>query len=625
MKHLSLALLFLFSLAIAHQSSASESNRASGTKTIEQLIADIEKLVEDNPKFPAVSIAMVDQNGPVWVGAIGQADVENNIPADENTLFRIGSTSKMFVALAVLKLIEEGKLSFDDKVKDLVPEIAFQNQWEETDPVRLVHLLEHTTGWDDLHLVEYAHNDPTPSTLKQGLDFHPHSRVSRWKPGTRMAYCNSGPPVAAYIVEKITGMDYEEYIQQNFFTPMGMSSMTFRYSDDVKKAGATLYTNGKKEDYWHIVMRPSGSINANAVDMAKFLSFYLQRGKVNGIPLISESSLTRMESPQSNPAAAAGHQVGYGLHNYSSVHKQWIYREHNGGVNGGITEFAYLPEAQVGHAIMINSDQGKTFSEISTLIRDYETQHLPKKPTDSSTSSDTDWQSVSGYYYPINPRVEMFRFIDRIAGIQLFAVDGNKLVSRRFFGGEPRTYYPDEGGRFRSEYTGAISLSQVIDPLAGRVLHSGTQVLKPINTVAVYFQLLVLFSWMAVVALTLPYALVWGSRKLLGAEIKGMSLRVRLWPLVSSISMLGLVAMLTIGQQDPFTLLGEPSWVSVGIMLLTLAFFIFALLGTYTAIRAYSEKMNKYNYWFSAIATSSHLMIALYLAWFGVIGLMTWA
>src|SRR5690606_34796914 len=109
------------------------------------------------------------------------------------------------------------------------PDVMFHNPWEESHPVRVVHLLEHTTGWDDIHLVEYAHNDPAPVTLKDALDFHPHSRTSRWAPGSRMSYSNVGPAVLAYIVEAITGQTYEDYIQQNFFGPMGMETMTYLY------------------------------------------------------------------------------------------------------------------------------------------------------------------------------------------------------------------------------------------------------------------------------------------------------------------------------------------------------------------------------------------------------------
>src|SRR5262249_17487404 len=88
-------------------------------------------------------------------------------------------------------------------------------------------LLEHTTGWDDLHLREYAKQAAATMGLKEALDYDHHSRISRWRPGTRMAYCNSGPAVAAHIVEKITGQQFEDYVAQNFFGPIGMKTASY--------------------------------------------------------------------------------------------------------------------------------------------------------------------------------------------------------------------------------------------------------------------------------------------------------------------------------------------------------------------------------------------------------------
>lgn len=210
-------------LAVGVSWADSDVEETPAPTTVEELETAIAGVLEEY-EVPAIGIAMVDENGPVWVTAMGKSNLAADINADTESMFRIGSTSKMFVALSVLKLVEEGRLSLDDKVGELAPEIEFENQWESTDPVRVVHLLEHTTGWDDIHLPEYGHNDPTPATLKEGLDFHPHSRVSRWKPGSRMSYCNSGPPVAAYIVQKITGQDFEDYVQENFFAPLGMQT-----------------------------------------------------------------------------------------------------------------------------------------------------------------------------------------------------------------------------------------------------------------------------------------------------------------------------------------------------------------------------------------------------------------
>ena len=179
-------------------------------QTISELLQQLEKILADT-HTPGMSVAIVHRDGPEWVAGLGKANVAANQAATEATLFHIGSTSKAFASLSILRPASKGKLTMQDPVRKLAPEIWFKNRWEATDPVRAVDLLEHTIGWDDMHLREYAKDAKGP-TLREGLDYDHKSRTSRWRPGTRMAYCNSGPPVAAEIVEKITGQRFEDCV-----------------------------------------------------------------------------------------------------------------------------------------------------------------------------------------------------------------------------------------------------------------------------------------------------------------------------------------------------------------------------------------------------------------------------
>jgi len=103
-------------------------------------------------------LAIINRDGILWGGNYGYADLENNRPVTDKTMFRIGSITKSFVAVSVMMLVEKGQLSLDDPIKELAPELSFKNQWEYANPVQLVHLLEHTAGFDDMHLMEYATN-----------------------------------------------------------------------------------------------------------------------------------------------------------------------------------------------------------------------------------------------------------------------------------------------------------------------------------------------------------------------------------------------------------------------------------------------------------------------------------
>ena len=592
--------------------------------TLEELQSAILDLIKEH-EVPAMGIAMVDENGPVWIGALGKADIERNIDADENSIFRIGSTSKMFVALSVLQLVEQGVLSLDDRVADLAPEIEFDNRWEDTDPIRIVHLLEHTTGWDDIHLPEYAHNDPSAVSLKEALDFHPHSRTSRWKPGSRMSYCNAGPPVAAYIVAKLTGQDFEDYVQEHFFDTLGMRTATYRRSKDVQERGVTLYTDGEPQEYWHINMRPSGSINASPIDMARFASFFVNRGSVDGAQLVSEESLRRMETPSSTTAAAAGQETGYGLHNYSSRHKHWIYREHNGGVNGGLSEFSYLPDARVGHAIMINSGNGAAYNLISDLVRDFETRELTRPADLDVPTVAPEHRDIAGLYYPINPRQQAAYFLERVFNIQKLSFDDNTLMLAPLLGGEPVRFVAASPDLYRHAETGSVSLSRVLDPLAGPVVHAGMTVLKPASATLIYAQLVIAALWGLAIVSSVPNAVIWGVRRWRGKIPPGPGIWIRVWPLLAGLFVIALITLFSVGMADPFALLGKPTAISVGIMLTTLLFGVLAAIGAYVAIRDRRATMNRVNYWYSTGCAFLHLVVAAYFAWFGVIGLTTWS
>jgi CubicO group peptidase (beta-lactamase class C family) len=233
-------------------------------------------------------------------------------------MFRIGSVSKMFAALSVLKLVEEGKLHLNDKLHDLAPEIKYDNKWEKTNPILLVHLLEHTTGWDEVHLAEFNFKASDSTSLKSGLDFHPDSRTSRWVPGTRYAYNSIGPAVAAYIVEKISGKKYEDYVKENLFTPLAMNTTTFYKTSDLDKYGAVSYSAGlHPEQYTSSRYRPSGAIHSSTKEMANLLQFFIQRGDFSGQTLLKKTSIERMEKPTSNLGAIQGITAGYGLNNFT--------------------------------------------------------------------------------------------------------------------------------------------------------------------------------------------------------------------------------------------------------------------------------------------------------------------
>lgn len=604
------------------QSFGQEQEEDKAPRTIPELQHAIEKVLKDT-ETPAIGLALINGDSTIWIDGLGKANIEKDINANDMTMFRIGSVSKMYVSLAILKLQEEGRISLKDKISDLVPEIEYKNPWAETSPILVEHLLEHTTGWDDIHLTEYSFNEPDLS-LKDGLDYHPHSRISRWIPGTRMSYCNSGPPVAAYIVEKITGQTFEDYIQTNFFQPLGMENMTYFETDYYKQHGAALYIDGKAQDYWNIIMRPSGSINASPKDMAKMVQFFINRGQVDSLQLISKESLKRMESPSTTIGARVGLESGYGLANYTSSHKGFVYRGHNGGVNGGLTEFAYLPDHNMGYAFMINSNNGGAFRQISDLICDFQIKDLERKQRHEESKITEKEDAISAYYISISPRSQMFYFLEPLLNIQHIWLKDDSLFQKDILDDHTKTYLMKNETHFISTKSGIISLVQVKDPLDGMVIQTGSQTLKSISSLRVFGQFILGGLWILGIISSILFGMIWSIRYWLGKIPGGANVWIRLWPLITSLIFLSLVALLNISASDLFEI-GKVNLRSVSISILTICFAIVSIWSVYYMIRNRKKVMNRIIYWYYAILAYLHLIFTCYLLWYGVIGIQLWS
>ena len=141
--------IFLF-LSIPLCLAATKEEKPKPAQSIDELRQQIEKIMKDT-HIPGVSVAIVHKDGPGWVTGLGIADVASSRPTTADTLFRIGSTSKAFASFSILLLADQGRVSLNDPVHKIVPDVWYDNRWEASDPIRVANVLEHTTGWDDLH------------------------------------------------------------------------------------------------------------------------------------------------------------------------------------------------------------------------------------------------------------------------------------------------------------------------------------------------------------------------------------------------------------------------------------------------------------------------------------------
>jgi CubicO group peptidase (beta-lactamase class C family) len=602
---------------------ADKKDEPKPAQSIGELRQQLEKILKDS-HTPGVSVAIVRKDGPEWTAGVGTADVASNRPATADTLFRIGSTSKAFASLSILKLVREGKLSLDDPVAKLAPDVAFENRWEATDPVRVVHLLEHTTGWDDIHLKEYA-RDARGMDLRAALEFGRASRVSRWPPGTRMSYCNSGPAVAAYIVEKVTGQRFEDYVQQNLFGPIGMKTAT--YFEPPAGTATTLYHGDGKTPYpyWNIIYRPAGSINASASDMAPYVQFYLNRGTVNGAVVTPAADIDRMESPQTTWGAKERLKSGYGLSNYWSFQDGFVYHGHSGGVDGGLTEMAYMPEYGVGYFFSINSGNGDAFGKIGKAIRNYITLKLQRPVVPAAAPLPGDAADYAGWYEPSAARPELTHFLMRVLGLSRVQFRDGKMTIRSING--TQTFVPVTGRLFRY-----VDKNDPPEPVATVVLLSnkgfieaGTMPLMRVPGWLACAEILLTGLFLLSVVSILLYAPFWLIGGLIRRRRRPAERAMRLYPLVAVLSLIAFVVTFIRGSADVIQRFGNLTPWSAAVFLATIVFAAATIMGAWSAATARPELVRRPVRWSSAIVSVALVTALVYLAYWGIIGLRTWA
>ena len=350
-------------------------------KTVEELKKAM-KDVLDKEHVPGVGVALIANGEVLWCGGLGKVDVATNRDVACDTEFRVGSVSKTFVALALLKLQEEGKINLYARLQDVAPEVPAKNKWEAAHPVRIVNLLEHTAGYDDMEFSEvYNLHDPYDFPLLKVFQRFRKPQSARWIPSTRMSYSNPGNAVAGYLIEKVSAKPFDQYIRETFLQPMGMEKADYPFTDAIKPLLATPYEGNppKAIGYPFIYLRPAGDLKTSPGELAKLVQFLLRRGRTEEAQLVKPESILRMETPETTLAARNGLRLEYGLANYSSVEGGVVTHGHNGGIDGFLSTYRYMPEQNWGYVILLNSSSsGRALTDTNRLAIDFLSKDFPK-------------------------------------------------------------------------------------------------------------------------------------------------------------------------------------------------------------------------------------------------------
>jgi len=604
----------------------------SHPRTLEELQKAMKDVVEKN-HVTGAGVALVSNGQLLWCGGIGKADLAANRDIACDTEFRVGSISKTFVALALLKLEEQGRINLYARLQDVAPEIPMKNRWGNTAPVRIVHLLEHSAGFDDMEFAEvYNRHERADYPLLDVFKRFQEPENVRWPAGTRFAYANPGYGIAGYVIEKVTGQPFDAHIRQYLLAPLGITVGDFRLTDANRAALAQGYEGNppRAVAYKNIYLRPAGDMKASPGELAKLVEFFLRRGKAGDVQLVKPDSIARMEYPETVSSAKHGLRLGYGLANYTKSDGGVITHGHDGGIDGFISSYRYMPEQNWGYVVLLNSTvSGKALEDLNDLAIDFLSKDFPKLQQPVIPLTAKELKTFSGYYAPRAPRSQLFAFMEQLMGGTWTRVADGKLECSALFGKGHETLLPVGKNLFRGEKE--PEASAVFFPDAnGRMIYvrsgeNGEPYGERVFPIWFFTRLLLLLASAVVMASALPYALFWGAWLLLArfiGKIKRMKhVRVRAVPLFAVLSLPVIVVAFNKATNE----IGVFSLWSFLIFVGTIAFLLLSLASLALAVSVPKAEIHKWARIHSLLVSMACCIVTLFFSAWHLIGLRLWA
>ena len=275
---------------------------APQTRARELTAADVETFLDGilplqlkHSDIAGATVAVVKDGKLLFAKGYGYADVEKKKPVSaQDTLFRPGSVSKLFTWTAVMQLFEQGKLDLDRDVNEY---LDYKIPYAFGKPITLKNILTHTPGFEE-QIRDLIITDSTKPGLGQYLKTHIPGRI--YPPGTVPAYSNYATAIAGYIVERVSGKPFDEYVNENIFKPLKMERSTLTQPLPAHLAG--LMSNGYREGsgdahpFEMVTAYPAGSLSSSATDMAQFMLAHLQDGRLGDAQILKPETVRLMHS-----------------------------------------------------------------------------------------------------------------------------------------------------------------------------------------------------------------------------------------------------------------------------------------------------------------------------------------
>ncbi len=347
--------------------------------------------------LPGIAVGVVSDQQLVWAAGFGFADLTAKVPMTPATKFRMASHSKLFTAIAIMQLREEGKLQLDDPVSKYLPWFKAKPAGDDDGPITIEQLLSHSSGmqreagdhWTSLEF-------PTADELRRLYS----DRQAAFAPSVRWKYSNLAYAVAGMVIEQVSGQRWAEYVDRNIYKPLGMdASSVDRNVPGLAVPYGRRMPDGTREVLPFIDARGMAAatgVTSNVEDMAKFVSAQFRRGPRGGAQIVSTGSLRemhRVRSVEENWTAGTG--LGFDI----SRIKDRTYVGHGGGYPGNTTYTLIQLDDKVGVIVLTNTNDSNPSDiarELMATVGQAVAKAAAQKPV--VVAWDPSWARFAGLY-----------------------------------------------------------------------------------------------------------------------------------------------------------------------------------------------------------------------------------
>lgn len=325
--------------------------RHYGSKLVEQALA--------SEKVQAISIALVDDQQVIWSQGFGYADVLAKRPATGDTVYRVGSISKLFTDTAALQLVERGKLNLDEPVQRLLPGFSPKSWDGSGTEITSRMLMTHHSGLQRDSAKSFQSKTPERFT-------HLASNFTSYlayPPGQLLSYSNIGLTVLGSVVEKLSGHPFEAQLKQEVLEPLGMTQSDFSTSASFTAGMAQSYDSAEVRPAVPLRDVPAGGLNSTVNDLSRFMQMIFAGGRSNGQQVLKAETVAEMFQPQNtNVKLDFDNTMGLGwflqLPDKSRISGGGLLAEHGGAIDGYRSELMMLPGHKLGVVVLSNSASG---------------------------------------------------------------------------------------------------------------------------------------------------------------------------------------------------------------------------------------------------------------------------